>query len=380
MTLTGITWDHARGYNPLVACADRYRQLHGIRVEWQKRSLADFGDQSLEELAGQFDLLVIDHPHVGVALESKSLYPLDELLPEAVLKELEEASAGPSFSSYRYQGKTWAVPVDAAVQCAAWRPDLMGETALPTSWEDVFALQQTLQKKGLQIGMALCPTDCACSFLTLTAQLGSPLEEGNGCLIHQAKGLQTLELLRKMRDHFHADSLEWNPIRLYDHMSTHDEVAYAPLAFGYTNYARTGFRKKILAFGDAPGLSCALLGGAGMGVSARRPFAEEAARFAAWMGSAAVQSSLYVTAQGQPANRVAWESEEANNLTRQFFRSTVHTLERAYTRPRYFGWLDFQISLGSILHGFLREDSDPLKTFTRLQDAYRASCKIHKQS
>jgi multiple sugar transport system substrate-binding protein len=373
MTLTGITWDHARGYDPLVACSERYRELHGIRVEWKKRSLTDFGDQSLAVLAGQFDLLVMDHPHVGVALESKILCPLQELLPETELKKLEEESAGPCFSSYRYQGSQWAIPVDAAMQCASFRPDILGDMDIPASWAEVFILQQQLKKRDLQIGMALCPTDCACSFLTLAAQLGSPLKEGSDRLVSQKTGLQVLELLQKMRDHFHVGSLDWNPIQLYDYMSTRDEIAYAPLAFGYTNYARAGFRKKILGFWEVPDLKQATLGGAGMAVSAKRPFAEEAARFAAWVGSAEIQSSIYVKEQGQPANRAAWESEEANNLTHHFFSHTMNTLKQAYVRPRYFGWLDFQIRLGKTLHAFLREDGNPLKTLNYLQDAYQAS-------
>jgi len=80
-----------------------------------------------------------------------------------------------------------------------------------------------------------------------------------------------------------------------------------------------------------------------------------------------------VKEQGQPANRAAWESEEANNLTHHFFSHTMNTLKQAYVRPRYFGWLDFQIRLGKTLHAFLREDGNPLKTLNYLQDAYQAS-------
>src|SRR5436190_22405935 len=115
MTLTGITWDHSRGYDPLLASSALYEKLFGVKVELQKRSLTNFGDQSLEELAQRFDLLIIDHPHAGVAHETKCLFPLNEILPAEKIQELKEQTAGPSFSSYNYKRKQWALPVDAAM-------------------------------------------------------------------------------------------------------------------------------------------------------------------------------------------------------------------------------------------------------------------------
>ena len=56
--LKGITWDHARGYDPLIVASALYLKETGIQIEWQKRSLTNFGDQSLETLAQQFDLII----------------------------------------------------------------------------------------------------------------------------------------------------------------------------------------------------------------------------------------------------------------------------------------------------------------------------------
>jgi multiple sugar transport system substrate-binding protein len=42
--LTGIAWDHSRAFPPLVATAQRYEETHpGIRIDWQKRTLDEFG-------------------------------------------------------------------------------------------------------------------------------------------------------------------------------------------------------------------------------------------------------------------------------------------------------------------------------------------------
>ncbi len=86
--LTGITWNHTRGFLPMVATAQRFAEIHpGIEVIWQKRSLQAFGDQPLEELAPQFDLLVIDHPFVGYAAANAVLLPLDMYLPMEFLAD-----------------------------------------------------------------------------------------------------------------------------------------------------------------------------------------------------------------------------------------------------------------------------------------------------
>lgn len=373
ITLTGITWDHPRGYDPLIAASALYERSFGVRIDWQKRSLTDFGDQSLTELAGRFDLLIIDHPHAGVADESNCLVALNDVLTQDELKEQENHSAGPCFSSYNYKGKLWALPIDAAMQCSANRPDLLDRSNVPGSWKEVFELSDSLKKRNLQTGMALCPTDCVCSFLSITAQLGSPVVEGREMLVSREVGLQALELLRKMRNSFHINCLNWNPIALYDYMSANDDVVYSPLAFCYTNYSREGFRKNKLHFGNAPDIKNALLGGAGIAVSAKSKWPVEAARYSAWICSPEIQNTIYVLAQGQPANIVAWKSKYANELTHNFFLNTLDTLTNAFVRPRHSGWPAVQKYFGEVIHGFLKDDSDPNKILDHMQEVYRQS-------
>ncbi len=375
MELTGITWDHPRGYAPMIASSLVYEELFGTKLTWEKRSLTNFGDQSLAALADRFDLLIIDHPHAGIAFETNCLVPLNELLTGEELNGLKQQSAGPCFPSYNYKGKQWAIPVDAAVQCSANRPDLLEDFKTPKNWKEVFELTDMLKKKNLQVGMALYPTDCLCTFLTITAQLGSQVREGNEMMVSRDKGLQSLELMRRMRDKFHESSLNWNPIQLYDYMSSQDNIAYAPLAFCYSNYSRDGFRKKKLVYTSAPGITNAVLGGSGIAVSAKSKYLNEAAQYAAWICSAEIQGSVYLREQGQPANIVAWKSGFANELTNNFFLEVFETLSNAFVRPRYSGWPEFQKYLGEVLHDFLKADADPVKVLDHLQEAYLLSYK-----
>jgi len=383
ITLKGITWDHARGYDPLIAASELYFKEKGIQVEWQKRSLTNFGDQSLEELSKQFDLIIMDHPHVGVAEASQCLLPLNDLLNSSILNAVKISSAGPSYESYNYHNKQWALPIDAAMQCASYRADLMQNDILPTSWEEVFILAKTLAAKKLYIGMALCPTDCLCSFLSLTAQKGSPIQENNEALnnellVEPSIGLKALTMLRSMRDAFHPKALDWNPIALYDYMAEQNDIAYSPLAFCYTNYSRTGFRKNILNYHTAPEINNAVLGGAGIAITSSCSNVHEAANYAAWICSDDVQSNIYVNAQGQPGNKIAWENKQANALTNNFFASTMPSLTNAYVRPRYQGWPKFQTFLGETIHAHLLHDTAPALVLEKLQTAYTASYIIEK--
>jgi len=377
--LKGITWDHARGYDPLIASSELYFKEKGIQVEWQKRSLTNFGDQSLEALSKQFDLIIMDHPHVGVAEASQCLMPLNDLVPANILNELKISSAGPSFESYHYHEKQWALPIDAAMQCASYRADLMVNDSLPNTWEEVFALAKTLASKKLYIGMALCPTDCLCSFLSLTAQFGSPIRENNELLVEPSVGIKALSTLRTMCDVFHPKALDWNPIALYDYMAEQNDIAYSPLAFCYTNYSRAGFRKNILKYHTAPEINNAVLGGAGIAITSSCSNVQEAANYAAWICSDVVQSTIYVNAQGQPGNKMAWENKQANVITNNFFTNTMPSLTNAYLRPRYQGWPKFQTFLGETIHAYLVHDTAPELVLEKLQAAYTASYLIENK-
>ena len=78
--LKGMTWDHSRGFDPMVATATAYSKAHPhVQITWEKRSLQAFADRPIEEMAGAYDLMVIDHPHVGQVAGSGELLALDTM-------------------------------------------------------------------------------------------------------------------------------------------------------------------------------------------------------------------------------------------------------------------------------------------------------------
>ena len=129
-SLTGITWNHTRGYLPLVAAAQRFADRDpGIEIVWHKRSLQEFADAPIERLAESFDLLVIDHPFVGYAARHPTLLPLDEYLPADYLADQAANSVGRSFESYHFGGHLWALAIDAATPSAPTDPTCSNGTA-----------------------------------------------------------------------------------------------------------------------------------------------------------------------------------------------------------------------------------------------------------
>src|SRR5208283_4346193 len=95
VVLRGMTWDDARGYLPLAATARRFSELNpGVAIEWGKRSLKSFEEFPVEQLAADYDLVVLDHPFVGHAAKHGLLLPLDGELPASFLAEQAENSVG----------------------------------------------------------------------------------------------------------------------------------------------------------------------------------------------------------------------------------------------------------------------------------------------
>src|SRR5439155_13375969 len=111
--LRGMTWNHPRGVDPLVAHARHAAARFGVDVAWDARSLEDFEAHPLDDLAARYDLMVIDHPHTGMAAASGCLLPLDGQGRDAELRALEGNTVGSSHESYNYAGRQWALAIDA---------------------------------------------------------------------------------------------------------------------------------------------------------------------------------------------------------------------------------------------------------------------------
>lgn len=378
--LRGVSWDHPRGHDCIVATSGAYSELHpDVSFTWTTRSLQDFADYPIEKLAELNDFIVLDHPFMGVAATSGCLLPLDEWIGEASLRDQAENTVGPSYESYRCDGHYWAMAIDAACQVSSIRPDLL-DRDLPRSWDDVIALAETRAGKATgQVAQPFIPVDTIMTFVTLCAVFGEPAGHDPERFAGEAVGAAAWETMQRLARSVHPSSREWNPIKTYDRMGASDEIAYLPAAFGYSNYAREGFRAKTLRFAAIPqtgGIGQGgVLGGAGLAISARSNHPDIAADFASYAASGPIQSGIYVASGGQPGHIAAWTSDEVNGYCGNFFADTLGAIESAYLRPRYFGFMEFQDRAGILLHRALFGGESAHDVLPRLERLYRSSRK-----
>ncbi|WDZ80728.1 extracellular solute-binding protein (plasmid) [Ensifer adhaerens] len=357
ITLKGMTWSHPRGYDPMIACSRLWQERTGITVEWDKRSLQDFETYPVEELARAYDLIVIDHPHVGQITKEKCLAPLDVAGREAERRALAQASVGRSYPSYTWQGRQWAFPIDAATQVQAWRPDRADRAA---DWSEMLVMA----RRG-KVALPMRPPHSLMCFYTLSANLGHPCRsDGMGQLIATDGGVEAFERLRELTDLIEPACFSMDPIAVLEAMSEPQSRAVcAPLIYGYVSYAMPGFRSSLVRFGDIPvagrnGPSGSALGGTGIAVSAFSKAVDAAIDFAYFVASGEVQRGPYASGGGQPGHAAAWDDEAVNAATFDFYRATRKTLETAWVRPRHDGYMAFQQAASDRINdGLMRKDA-----------------------
>ena len=296
--LRGMTWDHSRGYDPLVAAAAAWRQPYPrVEITWEKRSLAGFEQTPLDELARQYDLMVIDHPHVGEAAATGCLLDLRHAANDDALQNIAAGSLGGSYESYTWHDAQWALPIDAAAQVAAWRDGY--REAAPATMEEV--LDDAARSRMV---WPLKPVHALMSFFSLAAGSGTPCAVEGPQLIEQAAGAAVLERMRQLAERVLPASFEMDPISASEAMVL-GEADQCPMLYGYINYALAGYRPQRLCFGDLPRVGehprRSTLGGTGVCVSARCEHRREAVNFAVALASAQWQSGLIPDRGGQPA-------------------------------------------------------------------------------
>ncbi|HZF26729.1 MAG TPA: hypothetical protein VEZ88_10755 [Steroidobacteraceae bacterium] len=378
--LRGMAWDHPRARDPLAAISAAWSKTTGVTVHWDARPLKDFEDQALEELASRYDLVLIDHPFVGVAATSGLLVAVNDWVDAEYLADQGAHSVGPTFESYDWGGKQWALAIDAACQVSAVREDLWHAARLPASprtWSDVAELAVERRNAPSKVACPLNPNHAYCALLSVGVSLAGPGFWRAGQRVEREAGLEALEFLRRLAATLHPASRNDDPIGISDRMAGSDEILYVPLMFGYSSYARPGFRPWTLSFGNAPrgrsGAIGSVLGGVGMALSSQSHSRDVAAALASEIASSDVQSGLYARSGGQPGHGAAWASHEVNALVGNFFTATRETIDHAFIRPRVAGHRRFQPAAGGLIHQFIwggrQSPQECLEGFERLADS-----------
>jgi len=253
---------------------------------------------------------------------------------------------------------------------SALRPDLLERP--PETWEELLALA----RRGM-VALPAIQIDSLMNFYMLCIGLGQEPFATSERVVGAAIGAAALEHLRELVSYCDPACLDRNPIQTYEALASGSRVAYCPFAYGYTNYARPGYASHILRFGGLIQFNGAplrsTLGGTGLAISRACRQPEVALAYAQYVASPACQPRLYIAAGGQPGHRSAWLDDTTNAMTGNFFRDTLPTLDGAFLRPRYHGYMHFQDQAGLVVHGYLRKGGDPRMAVAELDGLYRQS-------
>lgn len=342
--LRGIGWDHPRCSRPLDEAARQWLAEGRGLVQWTYRSLAEFNSGPLDDLAREFDLLVVDHP--ALPHDAALFHPLDAL---PAVQDAHISSIGGCAIAYDWDGSTLAVPIDVAAHVSARLPDLLDDLSepYPRDWPAVLRLAE---RHPGQVIASLTGDDALCTLLTITASMGEPITA------ETAPTVEAVDLLVRLAERCPPACRHLRPPAILELLSD-GKAAYTPALFGYATYLRRPGAR--LVYGPVPehprGSARGVMGGAGLAISASTRHPEAAFRFLEWVSSPSVQRSALLAAGGQPAAKALWDDPAADALLGGFLSQTRQATECASVRLRHPKWSTFQVRAARVLGAALAQ-------------------------
>ncbi|GAA1942567.1 carbohydrate ABC transporter substrate-binding protein [Nocardioides hwasunensis] len=359
----GLTWDHPRGTVALRAAVDE-PAAPVVDLIWDAQPLEGFESASVAENAAAYDLLVLDHPHLGEALRTEALRPLDELFTAAEVEGWRARAVGPSFASYELDGRAWALPLDAATQVSALADP--GIEA-PTTWAEALELASDVD--------TVLPLTGPHLFLTLCSiAVGEGVEPGAGpTFLPEPAVADAMAVLERFVPGAHATETH-NPITVLEDMARQGGPVYCPHVYGYVTYSRPAIGRRPVRFVDAPagtsGRRGSVLGGTGIAVSRRCEPDAALLDHLRWLMDDRTQRTFIPRRDGQPSVVAAWEDDEVDAAALGFYSRTRRTVEDAWVRPRHDGAIAFQSAAADRVRAALLGHSDPARLSRELDELH----------
>ena len=369
---TGLTWDHPRGYDALAEAANRInftRRDEGLSdlISWDKQPLEGFESAPIADLAAKYDLLVLDHPHIGEAVAEKCLMPLNEIFSAEEIESWQSQSIGPSMRSYNWGEKQWALPLDVAAQVTAYRPDIIKK--VPDDWFEICDLA-----KSKPIAQSLAGPH---AFLTLISIAGSYGHSPQGEQLLPDDDLKHgLEIMHRLYERRPEGTEALNPIALLERMAHSGKIAMIPLVFNYVTYSHPGYASHLVQFANSPVTSDGLggvLGGTGIAISRKCKPTPDLCDHIRWLMSVEAQVDLFPVFGGQPSARAAWENERVNADVHDFYQATERNIENALIRPRFDGYIAAQNKMSACIRDALENKNTISGTIQTLRAIWQSA-------
>lgn len=373
--LSVLNWNNRRATAPVAAAIAAYHRDHpDVEIEQVIRPLSDFEHQGIEEVAKIHDIVIFDHPFCGTIAASECFLRLDDKLPAMTTASASSFYIGPSLETYRFAGNVWGLPIDGATQHALVRNDLMAKlnAKLPQTFADVLQVGRQARDQGLYLGTPVETPHALLSIFAYMANLGKPVEASNEKLLAIPEGgfTQAYDAVRAVLDLSPPESLRWSSIDIHEQMVARDDIVYAPLVYGYATYGEPDNVNR-LGFAAFAGIAVpydagTAIGGTAMGISRHSVQQDAALAFASYMASDVVQANLVAEHHGQPGGHCGWTDADMDAHYNGFFSSVISTVEGAWIRPRYEGYVEFQRLGGEAIARSLTSGEDALIARRRL--------------
>lgn len=370
--LKAITWNHSRGYLPVVATAQRYMEKNqNIEIIWDKRSLKDFGNAPIDTLAEKYDLIVLDHPSIGFAYEKNILLPLQDKLGDEFIKNQKENSVGKSFESYTYNEQQLALAIDAAAPIAFYNESKMNKNdiPLPKSWQEIIEYAKN--------GYLICAGNATSILMQLYMLCNTKTKymftDKYICETETMK--ESLHEIKTLFQYLPKDVFNKNPIGICEWVvDENKKEMYCPFDFGYSNYSRGGYAKNIIKSTNVVNYNGKMLktvlGGAGIAISSKCKNIDKAIDYLKYSTSETIQKTIYFDNGGQSGHRQAWLDAHVNQNSNNFFIDSLATLDNAYLRPRHNGYIEFQEKAEIMVQECIIKDTDISNLIEELNKLY----------
>lgn len=334
MNLKGLTWDHPRGYHALQTSLE---WEHCPIEKWDVQPLSGFEETPLHELASHYDLLVIDHPHLGQAIASDCLQPLDAQLSPMWLEGLKTHCIGQAAHSYWLDNHCWALPLDASSQIMAYRSEQRDTALAINGWLDLLRSRCRFQ-------LCLAGPHSTLQLLALSLAVGSSGPNNHQFMsIHD--GVEAVDLMKSLFLTSVAPSTFLNPIEILDTLNDSSKFDLCPFVYGYVNYSQVPSRIEVCA----PPSNISILGGTGIAITNKCHVTNELLLYLKKLLSSDVQNTFIPEYNGQPSFKSAWKNTDVNQRVNHFYHHAYTTVDNAYLRPRYAGYIDFQDAAAQLI-------------------------------